>query len=166
MTPTSRSSTQGFTLLELLLVLGIIALAAALIAPNLGGVAARSFSAQMREVSAQLNYARRSAVVSGQTSVLTLGSKHAEGQSTQEAAQNVWFSPSIALAFSEDAVDLANYAFRDKDFEEKSEVQISFYPEGGSSGGNILFTQNDERAWAIIDPITGRVTVTRDEAAE
>jgi hypothetical protein len=45
------------------------------------------------------------------------------------------------------------------------EVKISFYPEGGSSGGNILFTQDDDRAWAIIDSLTGRVTVTTEEAS-
>ena len=165
MTPTSRSKSQGFTLLELLLVLGIIALAAALIAPNLGGVAARSFSAQMREVGAHLNYSRRNAVVSGQTSVLTLGGAESDMQGSQNDARNYWHSSTIALAYSEDSVDVTNYAFRDSDFEETPQIQVSFYPEGGSSGGTIAFMQDDERAWAIIDSITGRVTVTRDEAA-
>ena len=66
---------------------------------------------------------------------------------------------------SPESVDPTDYAFRDRDFEPMPEVKISFYPEGGSSGGNILFTQDNDRAWAIIDPLTGRVTVTTEEAS-
>lgn len=185
MTPISRSRAAAFTLLELLLVLGIIALAAALVAPNLGGVSARSFSAQLREAGAQLNAARRNAVISGQTTVISLqgaqresaqtesarpGSAQTESaqtESTNPSAPNstTWRSATAALAFSPNAVDPEDYAFRDRDFEPVPEVKISFYPEGGSSGGNILFAQNDNRAWAIIDPLTGRVTVTTEEAS-
>lgn len=168
MTPISRSNAAGFTLLELLLVLGIIALAAALVAPNLSGVSARSFSAQLREVGAQLNYARRNAVISGQTTVMSLqGADGLEQNEEQLEAlpENTWRSATAFLAYSPDTVDPTDYAFRDRDFEPMPEVKISFYPEGGSSGGNILFTQDDDRAWAIIDPLTGRVTVTTEEAS-
>lgn len=180
MTPISRSRAAAFTLLELLLVLGIIALAAALVAPNLGGVSARSFSAQLREAGAQLNAARRNAVISGQTTVISLQGAQRESvqtesarpgsaqtESTNPSAPNstTWRSATAALAFSPNAVDPEDYAFRDRDFEPVPEVKISFYPEGGSSGGNILFAQNNDRAWAIIDPLTGRVTVTTEEAS-
>jgi len=75
MTPTSLSSAssqRGFTLLELILVMGIVALAAALVAPNLTSLDSRNFDAQLRDLGAQLNYARRNAIVSGQVSSIEL----------------------------------------------------------------------------------------------
>src|SRR5690554_4904965 len=57
---------SGFTLLELLLVLGIIAMAAVLVIPGLANLDSRGFSAQVRELSGLLNNARRTAVVQGQ----------------------------------------------------------------------------------------------------
>ena len=75
MTPTSLSSAssqRGFTLLELILVMGIVALAAALVTPNLTGLDSRNFDAQLRDLGSQLNYARRNAIVSGQVSMIEL----------------------------------------------------------------------------------------------
>ena len=51
MTPIFHSNAhrqRGFTLLELILVMGIVALAAALIAPNLTGLDGRNFDAQLK----------------------------------------------------------------------------------------------------------------------
>lgn len=67
MTRTSVIKQQGFTLLELLLVLGIMAMLATLIGPGLRTLESPSFNAQIREATGQLNSARRQAVVQGQT---------------------------------------------------------------------------------------------------
>ena len=61
--PYSRGKISGFTLLEILLVLGIIAIGVSLLVPNFGVLESRSFSVQVRDAVSQLNFARRSAVI-------------------------------------------------------------------------------------------------------
>jgi general secretion pathway protein H len=36
-------------------------------------------------------------------------------------------------------------------------VEITFYPEGGSTGGTLLLAQGAQQASIDIDPFTGRV---------
>jgi hypothetical protein len=35
---------------------------------------------------------------------------------------------------------------------------VTFYPEGGSTGGTLLFAQEDQAGVIDIDPFTGRVS--------
>ena len=67
-----QGSTSGFTLLEILLVMAIIAMASLILVPNMTGIESRTFGAQVREAQSLLNYARRLAVVSGQPSTASL----------------------------------------------------------------------------------------------
>ena len=144
MTPifhSSGSRQRGFTLLELILVMGIVALAAAIIAPNLTGIDGRNFDAQLRELVAQLNYARRSAIVSGQVSTMQ------------------WADESITLEFSADDARVSSY-------EPIDSLTVSFYPEGGTTGGRLRLTQDRQRGWISIDAFTGRITLSREEGDE
>ena len=52
MTPTLaiRQSVAGFTLLELIIVLAILAMGSVLLIPNIGNMSSRTFTAQAREV--------------------------------------------------------------------------------------------------------------------
>ena len=66
MTRTSVIKQQrGFTLLELMVVLALILIAAGLIVPNLGSLDSKSFDAEVRQAVAILKYARRIAIVEG-----------------------------------------------------------------------------------------------------
>ena len=56
---------RGFTLLEILLVLSLIALASVLVVPNVGSLDTRTYSVQLRQVNALLHYARRNAAFTG-----------------------------------------------------------------------------------------------------
>ncbi|MDB2376495.1 prepilin-type N-terminal cleavage/methylation domain-containing protein [Gammaproteobacteria bacterium] len=162
MTPTSLSSAssqRGFTLLELILVMGIVALAAALVAPNLTGLDSRSFDAQLRDLGAQLNYARRNAIVSGQVSMIELRAQDVQtpdADTIQPHAGNLWSSNSISLAFSADDR-------READYEPIDSLVVSFYPEGGTTGGRLKLSQETQRAWVAIDSFTGRITVSRED---
>ena len=40
-------------------------------------------------------------------------------------------------------------------------TEVTFYPEGGSTGGRLLFAQAEQSGIIDIDPFTGRVS-TRD----
>lgn len=56
---------QGFTLIEILAVAAILALVAAFVAPNLGGLRKRALRAEAQRISSQLELARQRAIVTG-----------------------------------------------------------------------------------------------------
>ena len=56
---------RGFTLIEILAVVAILALVAAFVAPNLGGMRLRALSAEATQLAGQLELARQRAIVTG-----------------------------------------------------------------------------------------------------
>ena len=178
MTPTSGSRTssnrakgqlelarqRGFTLLEILLVLAIIAMASIFVVPNLGGFDARTFNTQLRQAHSLLNYARRTAVVTGQASTVRFNviplvergeQSGTESDSSQLILSNVvaqWNGSGIGLRFRDST---------DREIEIEEVTEVTFYPEGGSTGGSLLFAQAEQSGIIDIDPFNGRVS-TRD----
>lgn len=148
---------RGFTLLEIILVLAIIATASILVVPNLGGFEARTFSAQLRQAQSLLNYARRTAVVSGQAStvsfnvvpVVEIEQTEREGRASLSNIVAQWNGAGINLRFRDST---------DREIEIDEMTEVTFYPEGGSSGGTLLFVQADQSGVIDIDPFTGRVS--------
>ena len=148
--PYSRGKISGFTLLEILLVLGIIAIGVSLLVPNFGVLESRSFSVQVRDAVSQLNFARRSAVINGRTSIVFLsGENHFDFSNIKEEKAVRWFSDDISLKFFDST--------EREVISEKNGFEVSFYPEGGSSGGTFIFLQNEQAATIFIDPFSGRI---------
>ena len=156
--PLTRISQRGFTLLEIILVLAIIATASILVVPSLGGLEARTFNTQLRQARSLLNYARRTAVVSGQASTVSfnvlpsdeinqIASEERHASLNNIVAQ--WNGVGITLRFRDST---------DREIEIEESTEVTFYPEGGSSGGLLLFAQADQTGFIDIDPFTGRVT--------
>src|SRR5262245_28795554 len=58
-------STRGFTLIEILAVVAILALVAAFILPNLGGIRRRALRNEAQQIASQLELARQRAIVTG-----------------------------------------------------------------------------------------------------
>ncbi len=143
----------GFTLLELILVLLILGLASVLIVPNLGGLESRNFNAQVREATALLNYARRIAVVKGMPgkAVFHIAEDGSETDSAapRSASTGSWMSQGIAVEYRDSTSQLV---------EVEDTVEIIFYPEGGSTGGQLTLRQGDRLAVLHIDPFSGRVS--------
>lgn len=159
----TRNRAAGFTLLELLLVLTIIGIASVIIVPNVGSLESRTFSAQVRQAHSLLNYARRTAVVSGQptsATFITLPEAQAESALSElDIARNSvgsWLTEGTALRF----VDSTE---RQRDIDDL--LEISFYPEGGSTGGTLTFIQGEQQQHIHIDPFTGRIE-TLDETRD
>jgi general secretion pathway protein H len=164
MTPTSDFKQQhiikrrqaGFTLLEILLVLTIIGMAGVLIVPNITSLESRTFAAQVRGAHNLLNYARRMAVVQGQPATASFVVRRQQAQASQtsngdgqvNAPIGEWLSDDIAVRFIDST---------DKEIEIEDQINVVFFPEGGSTGGTLLFSQNDEQAALVIDPFTGRI---------
>lgn len=152
-----RGHQHGFTLLELLLVLTVVVLASSLIIPNITGLEARTFNAQVRELTSLLNYARRNAVVAGQPSgvALVLDSEFdVSGLENQPQLAGVWRGDEVSLVY----IDSTE---RETEIEER--LDLEFFPEGGSTGGQLVFAMEAQRATIEIDPFTGRVELLLPE---
>lgn len=151
--PAVRKKAAGFTLLEMLLVLTIIAMASILVVPNVGSLESRSFSAQARQATTLLNYARRMAVVRGMPSAATFYAV-AEDETDEQApaARNSvgkWESYGAAISYRDST---------DQETPVEDKLEIIFYPEGGSTGGTLLLTREAQRMAIHVDPFTGRVS--------
>jgi prepilin-type N-terminal cleavage/methylation domain-containing protein len=63
--PGRREDERGFTLIEILAVVAIIALVAAFVVPSMGGLRMRALRAEARQIASQLELARQRAIVTG-----------------------------------------------------------------------------------------------------
>jgi len=154
---------RGFTLLELVIVLAIVALGAFVVLPNFSGMTARTFTAQVREANVLLNYARRTAVVTGQPATAAFLTDSGNDSSAREASEGlrrgideVWSGPGIEIAYRDSAGQQVNVESRTESRVE-NRVEIIFYPEGGSTGGELTLSQGDRSAVITIDPFSGKV---------
>lgn len=156
----------GFTLLELLVVCALLALTLTLVVPNLSGIDGTSFRGQVRRAVATLVYARRAAVV--QAMPVTATFRQGEAQDDTSAA----LAPDAVLARPEDdalwASDNLGLSFqRDENLEATAtqEITVTFFPEGGSTGGVLTFADDERSASIRVDPITGRISIAYDGAS-
>ena len=157
MTPTSAGN-RGFTLLELMVVLAILAMGSMLVIPSLTGMNARTFGAQVREANALLNYARRTAVVTGQPVTASFQIAQAAESMERTAAENarsrlgrddVWVSRGVNVSYRDSTNQIV---------EVEELVDITFFPEGGSTGGELILSLDDRAASIFVDPFSGKVT--------
>lgn len=154
---------NGFTLLEILLVLTIIGMASVLVVPNLTGMEARTFSAQLRQANSMLNYGRRIAVVSGQASTISLNASSEQATDREQDSESSQALLNIVGEWDATGLELRFRDSTDKEVEIEDKILITFYPEGGSSGGTLLFFEGERQASIIIDPFTGRISSTYGE---
>jgi general secretion pathway protein H len=163
MTPTSADKRRqgGFTLLELLIVLALILLASGLILPKLNLGDNSLFNTELRQAVATLRYARRLAIVDAAPRVASFHSldpdspDYAERLQVQQQAPGAatWRSERLGLQFQYGPQEPADSVVR---------ADISFFPEGGSSGGVLTFSLGARVARVVVDPITGRIATALD----
>ena len=141
-----RGGARGFTLLELILVLALIAFASLLAAAALsGGFDGMRLRAAAKEVAAQLRFTRTQALATGEAQRFTI-----------DPAAHRWTAPK-----QRDGVLPKQLAL---DFVGAREVQpspgegaIVFFPDGASTGGRIRL-QLDDAAWQVeVAWLTGQV---------
>lgn len=139
----------GFTLLELIIVMAIIGMMASLVIPHIGSGQLTLLKTQMREAVAVLNYARRSAIVEGKQKVASFyeGKENTADKSPQKMTPGQWVSRGTTLQWGE----------KRSDDKQQKVYQITFYPEGGSSGGEIILGYLDHKAVIRVNPLTGKV---------
>ena len=156
------SFSAGFTLLEILLVLTIIGMASVLIVPNIGNLESRTFSTQIRQASNLLNYARRTAVVHGQPASIEFYAEREDGlvdsdMVSSRVSVGSWESTGAEIIFIDST---------ERETVVESKIEITFFPEGGSTGGKLMLVLDERHATIEINPFTGRVFRERVDEEE
>lgn len=134
---------RGFTLFELLLVIVLASITAAILAPSLGrGMQTATERSALASMVGALRSARVQAIASGQAVEVNfdLESRLVRGPGRRPAAWPADFTVRLHTARELGAA-------------------FAFYPDGAASGGNILVTRGQAR-WRIdISWLTGSVTL-------
>ena len=140
------TTNKGFTLLELLVVITILALASTLVGVNFAGERA-NLDSVARTLVTDLRYLRSRAMVSNVDTALVV-----------DLSRGIYYSrvakierelpPSVALELTVDR--------RDADSERG---QIVFYPDGSSSGGKVRLTRNGRSIDITTAWLNGYVTM-------
>jgi prepilin-type N-terminal cleavage/methylation domain-containing protein len=141
---------RGFTLLEVLLVCILLALAVSLTASYLTDSGQKQFMVNLGQISAHLRNARRQAIITGSEQVLLLATVVAEEPAPDEPlpVPPDWINEDMQLHFA---------ATLDDPLEELSELERIFFPMGSSTGGLIQLTDGERESYLYIDPLTGRL---------
>jgi general secretion pathway protein H len=159
----------GFTQLELIVVLAIMGLSAALVVPRLAGslqnaqikAALRDASNLMRRarVHSVLERKEYQVVVDRQTGTLSLQQPETPDGDPPQTLSDVQLPKDLNIA----SLDSAFSRKKKQKQENWVKKYLTFYPMGNSSGGSLHLTDGRERHYTIeINPFTGRVSILNE----
>ena len=134
----------GFTLLELMVVLAILGLALAIVPANLmNATGAQALKADVRTVISGLRYARTRAIAANEPVALVIDPQAA--QLSLDGRQQ------IGVLSKSTRLGAANQP-----------IAVQFYPDGGSSGGELLLSYEEEEYRLTVNWLTGAVLATKE----
>ncbi len=145
----SRARTRGVTMIELLVVVAIMGVVAAIVIPRFGsGVSTTELKSAARQVASGLRLARSEAMASRQERFVTLDLEH---------RRFMVGSDKRAHALPRD-VEL-KLVTAQKDLVDDKVGAIRFYPDGGSNGGRITVAAGERKFEVDVDWLTGRIAI-------
>jgi general secretion pathway protein H len=139
---------RGFTLLEMLVVLMLMALIAAVTIPTFSGVSTTELKTAAREVAAGLRLARGQAIAQRTESVLEL----------DVVARSFRVPPDPRVHALPSGIDLKLFTAQ-RDLSTDQVGAVRFYPDGGSNGGRITLAAGERKLDVDVDWLTGRVAI-------
>jgi general secretion pathway protein H len=144
-----RRGIRGVTLLELLIVLVIIGLVAAITIPIFGGgVSNTELRSAAREVAAGLRTARGQAIAQRTESVLLL----------DVANRAFTVPPETKVHKMAAGIELKLFTAQ-RDIVSDNIGGIRFYPDGGSTGGRVTIAAGERKFDVDVDWLTGRIAI-------
>ncbi len=146
---TGRPAQAGVTLLELLIVLSIMAIIAALVVPLLGpGVSNTELKSAARQMAAGLRLARSEAVAQRLDTRVMLDLEHRTFQVERDARVHT-LPREVEMKLFTAQSDLVSDRVG----------AIRFFPDGGSNGGRVTLASGERKFEVDIDWLTGRVAI-------
>jgi len=139
-----RHPAAGFTLLELMVVLAILGLVLAIVPASLmNATGAQALKADVRTLISGLHYARTRAIASNAPVVLVID--------PQTARLSIDGTQQIGVLSGTTSLSALNQP-----------IAVQFYPDGGSSGGEVVLSSEQDEYRVTIHWLTGAVSATRE----
>ena len=138
------------TMIEILVVLSIMAIGAAIVVPMIGGTGASSgdLRSAARQIAAGLRHARSEAIAQRRETVLTLDLEKRSFRVAQEP-RDIALPSKVELKLFTAQSDLVN----------EKQGAIRFFPDGGSNGGRVTVASGERKYEVDVDWLTGRVAI-------
>jgi len=147
--PVRHAYARGVTLLELLIVLSIMAVLAALVVPRFtGGVSASELKGATREIAAGLRLARSEALATRKETRLMLDLEQ----------RSFRVEPDTRTHALPKQIELKLFTAQ-SDLVSDKVGAIRFFPDGGSNGGRVTLAAGERKFNVDIDWLTGRVAI-------
>ena len=140
----------GFTLIEMLVVLTIVALALAIVVPAVSKSMVVSVHDIARDVQISLRQARAKAVSEQQSTLFWIDIEQHQYLNHKNKSKS----------FSENITMRAKVASREV---QDQKAGIRFFPDGSSTGGRLIMSDATTAVQVDVDWLTGRVSVTDEE---
>jgi general secretion pathway protein H len=139
---------HGFSMLELMVVVLIMAVVASIVVPTVGGVSTAELKSAAREIAAGLRFARGQAVVQRSEAVLLIDVE----------ARAFTVPPDARVHRLPEKMDVKLYTAQ-RDLVGDNIGAIRFFPDGGSNGGRITLAAGERKYNVDVDWLTGRVAI-------
>lgn len=151
--PRRRRAARGFTLIEVLVVVALIAIAATAVALSVGqGLEGARVRSASKDLVAALRYTRGQAIVQRAEQVLEI-----------DVDKRVYRAPGREPRDLPDGMELRVLGARQEQVDEGT-VGIRFFPDGSSTGGVVTLVSG-QAAWIIeVQWLTGEAMLRQGEA--
>lgn len=148
----SRAWCRGFTLLEVMVVLTILALTLSLVVPAVSRGVSPSLDSVAQDLSTGLRQARNLALGRQQATTFVIDLENHVYFVNSEERNSISRDIKISAVVASREASLGEAVFR-------------FFPDGSSTGGKVLLTLGEASFSVEVDWLTGRVVVTNKEGA-
>jgi general secretion pathway protein H len=147
-TGNNSAAQRGFTLIEVLVVIGVLALVTALVLPLLSGTQAKAdVEASARDLAAALRTTRSAAMTHGRSEALILDTANGAFRAGSSAERHVARGVNLVLVTAtQEQID-------------QQTGDIRFFADGSSTGGGIRLAKGNARDQVLVDWLTGRVSI-------
>jgi general secretion pathway protein H len=142
----------GFTLVELLVVLVIAALVLALVGTSISrNISGAEMRTAARKVAASLRYTRTRAILTKSQQVFVVDTENRKFQAPNREAEELPEGMSVELNTARSELTSEHVG------------GIRFYPDGGSTGGNVRLEANERIYQINVAWLTGEASVQRPD---